>query len=77
MSRIFIVEEIIDNIVKLQDQVNNNFIFVNKKNLNFVNDNDFIEFKNNKFLLREDLKNERITELEKKFNLVKSDNNDS
>ncbi len=67
------VDEIIDEIIKLEDLETRDIVYLNKKDLDFnIRENDILVFKNNKYYKDDNLKEKRIDMLKKKLERLKN-----
>lgn len=67
------VDEIIDEIIKLEDLETRDIVYLDKKDLDFdIRENDILVFKNNKYYKDDNLKEKRIDMLKKKLERLKN-----
>lgn len=67
------VDEIIDEIIKLEDLETRDIVYLNKKDLDFdIRENDILVFKNNKYYKDDNLKEKRIDTLKEKLERLKN-----
>ena len=67
------VDEIIDEIIKLEDLETRDIIYLDKKDLDFdIRENDILVFKNNKYYKDDNLKEKRIDMLKEKLERLKN-----
>ena len=67
------VDEIIDEIIKLEDLETRDIVYLDKKDLDFdIRENDILVFKNNKYYKDDNLKEKRIDMLKEKLERLKN-----
>lgn len=67
------VDEIIDEIIKLEDLETRDIAYLDKKDLDFdIRENDILVFKNNKYYKDDNLKEKRIDTLKEKLERLKN-----
>ena len=67
------VDEIIDEIIKLENLETRDIIYLDKKDLDFnIRENDILVFKNNKYYKDNNLKEKRIDMLKEKLERLKN-----
>ena len=67
------VDEIIDEIIKLEDLETRDIVYLDKKDLDFdIRENDILIFKNNKYYKDDNLKEKRIDMLKEKLERLKN-----
>ena len=67
------VDEIIDEIIKLEDLETRDVVYLDKKDLDFdIRENDILVFKNNKYYKDDNLKEKRIDMLKEKLERLKN-----
>ena len=67
------VDEIIDEIIKLEDLETRDIVYLDKKDLDFdIRENDILVFKNNKYYKDDNLKEKRIDTLKEKLERLKN-----
>lgn len=67
------VDEIIDEIIKLEDLETRDIVYLDKKDLDFdIRENDILVFKNNKYYKDDNLKEKRIDALKEKLERLKN-----
>lgn len=67
------VDEIIDDIIKLENLETREIIYINKSDIDFdIYENDILVLKNNKYIKDDELKNKRINMLKEKLERLKN-----
>ena len=67
------VDEIIDDVIKLENLETREIVYLNKSNIDFeVLENDILVFKVNKYYKDDELKNKRIDMLKEKLERLKN-----
>lgn len=67
------VDEIIDDVIKLENLETREIVYLNKSNIDFeVLENDILVFKVNKYYKDDELKNRRIDMLKEKLERLKN-----
>ena len=67
------VDEIIDNVIKLENLETREIVYLNKSDIDFeVLENDILVFKDNKYCKDDELKNRRIDMLKEKLERLKN-----
>ena len=67
------VDEIIDEVIKLEDLETRDIIYLDKKDLDFdIKENDILVFKNNRYYKDDNLKEKRIDMLKEKLERLKN-----
>lgn len=69
----FSVDEIIDDIIKLENLETREIIYINKSDIDFdIYENDILVLKNNKYIKDDELKNKRVNMLKEKLERLKN-----
>ena len=69
----FSVDEIIDDIIKLENLETREIIYINKSDIDFdIYENDILILKNNKYIKDDELKNKRVNMLKEKLVRLKN-----
>lgn len=69
----FSVDEIIDDIIKLENLETREIIYINKSDIDFdIYENDILILKNNKYIKDDELKNKRVNMLKEKLERLKN-----
>lgn len=67
------VDEIIDDIIKLENLETREIIYINKSDIDFdIYENDILILKNNKYIKDDELKNKRVNMLKEKLERLKN-----
>ncbi len=67
------VDEIIDDIIKLENLETREIIYINKSDIDFdIYENDILVFENNKYIKDDELKNKRVNMLKEKLERLKN-----
>lgn len=67
------VDEIIDDIIKLENLETMEIIYINKSDIDFdIYENDILVFENNKYIKDDELKNKRVNMLKEKLERLKN-----
>lgn len=67
------VDEIIDDIIKLENLETREIIYINKSDIDFdIYENDILVLENNKYIKDDELKNKRINMLKEKLERLKN-----
>ena len=67
------VDEIIDDIIKLENLETREIIYINKSDIDFdIYENDILVFENNKYIKDDELKNKRVNMLREKLERLKN-----
>lgn len=67
------VDEIIDDIIKLENLKTREIIYINKSDIDFnIYENDILVLKNNKYIKDDELKNKRVNMLKEKLERLKN-----
>lgn len=67
------VDEIIDDIIKLENLKTREIIYLKKSDIDFnIYENDILVLKNNKYIKDDELKNKRINMLKEKLERLKN-----
>lgn len=67
------VNEIIDDIIKLENLETREIIYINKSDIDFdIYENDILVFENNKYIKDDELKNKRVNMLKEKLERLKN-----
>lgn len=67
------VDEIIDDIIKLENLETREIIYINKSDVNFdIYENDILVLENNKYIKDDELKNKRVNMLKEKLERLKN-----
>lgn len=67
------VDEIIDDIIKLENLETREIIYINKSDVNFdIYENDILVLENNKYIKDDELKNKRVNMLKEKLEKLKN-----
>ena len=67
------VDEIIDDIIKLENSETREIIYINKSDIDFdIYENDILILKNNKYIKDDELKNKRVNMLKEKLERLKN-----
>lgn len=67
------VDEIIDDIIKLENLETREIIYINKSDIDFdIYENDILVFVNNKYIKDDELKNKRVNMLKEKLERLKN-----
>lgn len=67
------VDEIIDDIIKLENLETREIIYINKSDIDFdIYENDILVLKNNKYIKDDELKNKRVNMLKEKLERLKN-----
>ena len=69
----FSVDEIIDDIIKLENLEPSEIIYLKKSDIDFdIYENDILVLKNNKYIKDDELKNKRVNMLKEKLERLKN-----
>ena len=69
----FSVDEIIDDIIKLENLETREIIYLKKSDIDFdIYENDILVLKNNKYIKDDELKNKRVNMLKEKLERLKN-----
>ena len=67
------VNEIIDDIIKLENLETREIIYINKSDIDFdIYENDILVLENNKYIKDDELKNKRVNMLKEKLERLKN-----
>lgn len=67
------VDEIIDEIIKLENLETREIIYINKSDIDFdIYENDILVLENNKYIKDDELKNKRVNMLKEKLERLKN-----
>ena len=67
------VDEIIDDIIKLENLETREIIYINKSDVNFdIYENDILVLENNKYIKDDEHKNKRVNMLKEKLERLKN-----
>ena len=67
------VDEIIDDIIKLENLETRKIIYINKSDIDFdIYENDIVVLENNKYIKDDELKNKRVNMLKEKLERLKN-----
>lgn len=67
------VDEIIDDIIKLENLETMEIVYINKSDIDFdIYENDILVLENNKYIKDDELKNKRINMLKEKLERLKN-----
>ena len=67
------VDEIIDDIIKLENLETMEIIYINKSDIDFdIYENDILILENNKYIKDDELKNKRVNMLKEKLERLKN-----
>ena len=67
------VDEIIDDIIKLENLETRKIIYINKSDIDFdIYENDILVLENNKYIKDDELKNKRVNLLKEKLERLKN-----
>lgn len=67
------VDEIIDDIIKLENLETREIIYINKSDIDFdIYENDILVLENNKYIKDDELKNKRVNMLKVKLERLKN-----
>lgn len=67
------VDEIIDDIIKLENLETREIIYINKSDIDFdIYENDILVLENNKYIKDDELKNKRVNMLKDKLERLKN-----
>lgn len=67
------VDEIIDDIIKLENLETREIIYINKNDIDFdIYENDILILENNKYIKDDELKNKRVNMLKEKLERLKN-----
>ncbi len=67
------VDEIIDDIIKLENLETREIIYINKSDIDFdIYENDILILENNKYIKDDELKNKRVNMLKEKLERLKN-----
>ncbi|CCY89320.1 unknown [Mycoplasma sp. CAG:956] len=67
------VDEIIDDIIKLENLETREIIYINKSDIDFdIYENDILVLENNKYIKDDELKNKRVNMLKEKLERLKN-----
>ena len=67
------VDEIIDDIIKLENLETREIIYINNSDIDFdIYENDILVLKNNKYIKDDELKNKRVNMLKEKLERLKN-----
>ena len=67
------VDEIIDDIIKLENLETRKIIYINKSDIDFdIYENDILVLENNKYIKDDELKNKRVNMLKEKLERLKN-----
>lgn len=67
------VDEIIDDIIKLEHLETREIIYINKSDIDFdIYENDILVLENNKYIKDDELKNKRVNILKEKLERLKN-----
>ena len=67
------VDEIIDDIIKLENFETRKIIYINKSDIDFdIYENDILVLENNKYIKDDELKNKRVNMLKEKLERLKN-----
>lgn len=67
------VDEIIDDIIKLENLETREIIYINKSDIDFdIYENDILVLENNKYIKDDELKNKRVNMLKDKLEILKN-----
>ena len=67
------VDEIIDDIIKLENLETRKIIYINKSDIDFdIYENDILVLENNKYIKDDELKNKRVNMLKEKLEKLKN-----
>lgn len=67
------VDEIIDDIIKLENLETREIIYINKSDMDFdIYENDILVLENNKYIKDDELKNKRVNMLKEKLEKLKN-----
>ena len=67
------VDEIIDDIIKLENFETREIIYINKSDIDFdIYENDILILENNKYIKDDELKNKRVNMLKEKLERLKN-----
>lgn len=67
------VDEIIDDIIKLENLETRKIIYINKSDIDFdIYENDILILENNKYIKDDELKNKRVNMLKEKLERLKN-----
>lgn len=67
------VDEIIDDIIKLENLETREIIYINKSDIDFdIYENDILVLKNNKYIKDDELKSKRVNMLKEKLERLKN-----
>lgn len=67
------VDEIIDDIIKLENLKTREIIYINKSDIDFdIYENDILVLENNKYIKDDELKNKRVNMLKEKLERLKN-----
>lgn len=67
------VDEIIDDIIKLENLETREIVYINKSDIDFdIYENDILVLENNKYIKDDELKNKRVNMLKEKLERLKN-----
>lgn len=67
------VDEIIDDVIKLENLETREIIYINKSDIDFdIYENDILVLENNKYIKDDELKNKRVNMLKEKLERLKN-----
>ena len=67
------VDEIIDDIIKLENLETREIIYINKSDIDFdIYENDILILENNKYIKDDEIKNKRVNMLKEKLERLKN-----
>ena len=67
------VDEIIDDIIKLENLETREIIYINKSDIDFdIYENDILVLENNKYIKDDELKNKRVNMIKEKLERLKN-----
>ena len=67
------VDEILDDIIKLENLETREIIYINKSDIDFdIYENDILVLENNKYIKDDELKNKRVNMLKEKLERLKN-----
>ena len=67
------VDEIIDDIIKLENLETREIIYINKSDIDFdIYENDILILENNKYIKDDELKNKRVNMIKEKLERLKN-----
>lgn len=67
------VDEIIDDVIKLENLETREIIYINKSDVDFdIYENDILILENNKYIKDDELKNKRVNMLKEKLERLKN-----